>query len=770
MQVWQLKDNFCAVCSRLFVILTEQSRTNIKSLEEIKGAAAEDELFKFTLKLLLEEWKCRYWYWRQNLQELEAELQIEEFEDFLCLSEWLELTLAGLNASPFPTVEFLLKKQGKPAVYSELQDAFACTLLLNRLMLSFDVNVEKTQIFFSPIERALFQKLPQAFQELLKRNFDFEAQIQDKTNFSHSPSFKELLHYCAFDSKTEFSSIPLQLLEPCEDSDLGAPFGKRWARRLSAKSAAFDKLYFNPDSHGLFPASLCGASELNFDVQFPDDTDPELLHNNFFELSSLSSEFLDCCSFGMKVSQFLTQIPRTLHRKRLKNTEIFQHFSAKSPVNFRALLLAAGLSGHLSPLALPPVDIYEILNFNSAETTSSLFLGLASSAAVNDCVFERAFLVKLFSMHLSSALTEELEIPPLLQTAAALSLGFFCFKSADRGPSQLLVKEIFRPLSWLCNSKASDSPMLSYCAALSLGFIMMGSLKENSVHDKQFAEDIVLQLKTKMNGHPQYCVSALMAFSLVGFDCGKQESFSFIPWIRSLGDLLERPEPCLFWNIFTWRMTQWTTSLPDGLHDQGEDRVLLDFENVFDDVCQPEGDSVWSQSGHISLLAYCCQVLSANSLFLGLKFAGTPEKLPKELLKNLDRWMLKLLSFPILFSCDADYFLTRIQGKLLLAFQYMLLARCLIFNGRGDEDCWRYLRRLQAHPLLFKYGNAHLYYAALGFAFCGRGESKISTENELGVAGLLASFLPILPTSPGEPEFAILNFLSPFWVLSCRAK
>ena len=741
-------------------------------MEEVKCAAAEDELFKFTLKLLLEEWSCRYWCWRQNCQEIEAELAIEGFEDFVTLQDWLELTLAGLNASPFPTVELLLKKQGRPSIYYELQDAFACTLLLNRLALSLDWNTEKTFVNLSSMERALFFKLPQTFQALLKQNFSFNFEEEPKVSFSQSPSFKELLHYCSFDSKTEFSSIPLQLLEPCEDSDLGAPFAKRWARRLAAKPAAYDKLFFNPESHGLFPVSVSGPAELNFDVQFPEETEPELLHNNFFELSSLSPEFQEWTAFGLKVAQFLTQIPRTLHRKRLKNTEIFQHYSAKTPVNFRALLLATGLCGHLSPLALPPVDIYEILNFNSAETTASLLLGLAGSAAVNGCAFERSFLVKLFSMHLSSALTDELEIPPLLQMAAALALGFFCFRSADRGPAQLLVKEIFRPLPWLCNAKAQDSPMLSYCAALSLGFVLMGALKTSSAsaEDKQFAQDILLQLKSRMNQHPQYCVSSLMAISLIAFDCAEQEIFSFIPWIRNIGDLLERPEPCIFWNIFAWRMVGWSAALPAGLHDQGGDRVILDFEAVFDEVCQPESDSVWTQSGKLGLLAYCCQVLGANALFLGLKFAGAPEKLPANLLLNLDRWMQKLLCFPILFNCDPDYFLTRIQAKLLSAFQFMLLARCLIFSGRGDENCWRLLRRLQAHPLLFKYGNAHLYYSALGFAFCGRGTSSVSSESELGVAGLLASILPVLPNAPGEPEFAIQSFLSSFWVFACKSK
>lgn len=402
------------------------------------------------------------------------------------------------------------------------------------------------------------------------------------------------------------------------------------------------------------------------------------------------------------------------------------------------------------------------MNFNSAETTASLFFGLASSAVVGDCIFERGFLVKLFTMHLSASLIEELEIPPLLQMASSIALGLFCFRSADRGPAQLLLKEMFRPLPRLSNFNVSNCPMLSYSAALGLGFILMGALKGHSA-DRSFALDILSQLRTQMNVHPQYCVSALMSIALVSFNSGLQEIFSFIPWIRSLGDLLERAEQCIFWNIFAWRMCNWSSALPTGLHDQGGDRVILDFEVVMDTVCQPEIDSVWTHSGELHLLAYVCQVLSANAFYLGLRFAGAPEKVPKGLLSSLDLWMQKILSFPILFSCDPDYFLTRIQSRLLGAFQFMLLARCLIFSGRGDEDCWRYLRRLQGHPLLFKYGQAHLYYSAIGFAFAGSGEARVSTENDLSVAGLLASLLPIFPTTPGEPEFAIQSFLFPFW-------
>lgn len=771
MQVWHLEANFCRVAGKLYEILRDSHlERDFTELAEILKVAQNEELFSFALKLLLEEWKVRHWQWRQKVNEIEEQLQLPRFEELLSLEEWFKMSLAGLNCKPYPTVEYLLKKQGRPAIYQDLIDTFSCTILLNRLVEAFDVNTETSDIMLSPLERSLLAKMPPEIPKLTNGCFGVDSAISDP-EFATLPAFKDLVQYCAVESRTEFSNLPTQLLEPNEDSDLGAPFAKRWARRIAARPSALDKIYFHSSSHGSFPSQISGSGEVNFDVQLPAETEAELLHNNFFELSMLTAEFIDNSCFLVRLAQCLTQIPKTLLRHRLRNTEIFAHASTKNPVNFRAILLATGLRGHLDSASLPLVDIHEILNFNSAETSACLFLGLGASAAVNETVFERDFLLKLFSLHLPSAVMEDLEIPPLLQMSAALALGLFRFGSADRGPSHLLLKEVFRPLALNVNCKASDTPMLSYAAALALGFILMGHLKTQnglSLQSAQFAQDIMLELKCKASQNPQYQISALMACSLIAFDSGATDEVeSFIPWCRNIGDLLDRPDGVVFWNIFAWRMAHWSQQLPIGLHDQGKDRFLLDFEAIFDVVCQPASDSMWTFSGELGLFAYACQVLTANALFLSLRFAGAASECPKSLLNNLQLWMEKILSFPILFNTDPDFFLTRIQTYLLTAYQYMLLANCLMHAGSGNEDCWRRLRQLFAHPLLFKYGNAHLLYSSIGFLFA---KSPISTKTNFSVAGLLSSLLPILPTQPGEPEFAVNFLMQSFWVFAAEIK
>ena len=540
---------------------------------------------------------------------------------------------------------------------------------------------------------------------------------------------------------------------------------------------------------GRFPKPLPKSLEsitINFQVQLPESAGIDLLHQNVFDNSFLSQDFLDYSSFSVHFAKFLEEIPAILTHK-LKNTDIFEHAPLLNPsksgskaslASFRALLLATGIRGHLTCDILPPVDIHEILNFDSDVTSASLLLALSISTLKHPLKTDQSKLLsKLFTMHLPSFQTSlGLELPPILQLAATLSLGIFKFRTFDRGTSQLLLKEIFRTLPLNVNFKAiEDSPLLSMIPALTLGMCLMGSASSNDQNHRKFAQDIQNQLNSNLlsNGNKtQHQISVLIATSLIniGNENYDQSSLS-LPWSRSLPDLLDKPDGIVFWCQFTWLLSQWAGDANDDFSSstlQGFDKVKLNFEAIFDSVCNPMEDSVWTDSSELVLFNYACQCLTAKSVYLSLKLAGTLKSI-----KSLDFWIQKLSSYPILRNTDPDFFLVKIQTNLLTTLQYLILTKCLIFSGTGNSDCWALLRSFMSDPLIFKYGNGKLFYSSIGYLFLGKGRLRISTNengkiDHLAVVSLLCSIIPILPESPVDSEFSFVTLLDSLWPLSIK--
>lgn len=776
-QDWKVIEEFTLNANRLREIFFDLPKSKL-SLEELFIETEKDEIFAFIYHLLIEETKCRSFCDCDELPKLGR-------EDFCTIESWFKQILAGLISDPFPTVELLLKKQKKPSVYNEFDYIFAATKFLNSLAGIYDPNLEVIDAtsVVNIGQYEIYHNLPKEIKILIDSVFIVNVPKGEEAPFASGPSFRfELLNYIDFDTKTEFKKIPVELLELDEGSDYGAPFGKRWSRRLVAKSFSYDKINFDPLKIGAFPTPVPRSLEnanMNFQVQLPENVGIELLHQNVFDNSFLQPDFLDYSSFAFHYAKFLGEIPTFLTQK-LKNTDIFMHIPLLNPsktgskaslASFRALLLATGIRGHLTADLLPPVDIHEILNFDSESTSACLLLGLAISSLKTKTKNEQAkFLNKLFTMHLPSFQTcLGLEIPPILQLTATLSLGFFKFRSFDRGISQLLLKEIFRSLPMNVNFKPiEDSPLISLVSAFTLGMCLMGSASSKDLNHQKFAEDIQKQLQSNLleNGNKtQHRISVLIATALINI-ANSEFNPTILPWSRSLPDLLDKPEGVVFWYQLTWKLSQWNNLGLFDIKDQGFDKLKLNFELIFDSVCNPAEDSVWTDSAEMGIFIYACQCLMANSVYLALKFAG--EKVKNE---SLDFWIRKLKSFPILFNTDSDYFLTKIQMHLLTTYQYLLLCKCLIFAGTGDSDCWALLRELMAHPLMFKYGNGKLFYSSIGFLFLGKGRLTIRTSgkddkiNYLAVASLLCTLAPILPTSPVDPEFSFVPLLESLWPL-----
>lgn len=784
---WKIIEKFTGNVNRLREIFYDPSKKSTLKFEEISKEAETDELFAFVLHLLIEETRCRYD--GPVVLELESSLN----EQFCTIESWFKQVISGLVSEPFPTVEYLLKKQHKLSIYSEFDDIFAATKFLNSLASIYDPNAKI--IDASPIlnveQYEIYRKLPKAIRNLVDSVFHVHVPKDSEGDFSKGPSFRyEIMNYIDFDGRSDFKSIPIQLLENDEGTDVGSPFGKRWARRLIAKTSAYDKINFDALKIGRFPKPLPKSLEsttINFHVQLPESVGIDLLHQNAFDNSFLSQDFLDFSSFSVHFAKFLEEIPAILSHN-LKNTDIFEHAPLMNPsrtgskaslASFRALLLATGIRGHLTCDILPPVDIHEILNFDSEGTSASLLLALALSTLKNPLKTDQSRLLnKLFTMHLPSFQSSlGMEIPPILQLAATLSLGIFKFRSFDRGSSQLLLKEIFKSLPLNVNFKPiEDSPLLSIVPALTLGMCLMGSASSIDPNHRQFAQDIQNQLSSNLSScgnKTQHQISVLIASCLINIGNAHFPA-SNLPWSRSLPDLLDKPEPIVFWCQLNLLLAQWSSDSNDDFSNlQGLDKVKLNFEAIFESVCNPSEDSVWTDSSELALFSYACQCITAKSVYLSLKLSGTCKSID-----SLDFWITKLLSFPILRNSDPDFFLVKIQTNLLTTLQYLIMTKCLIFSGTGDSECWALLRSFMSDPLIFKFGNGKLFYSSIGFLFLGKGRLRISTQaqahesngeiDHLAVVSLLCSIFPMLPASPVDSEFSFLTLLDSIWPLSIK--
>lgn len=780
------------------------------TMDGLMEEAHQDQVILFAFKLLIEEFKCH----NNSTDDSTIVEQVitnrfptttntTNTTNLQSIEQWLRECLAGLCFKAYPTVEVLLKRQGLPSIYSELDSIFPATRLLNKLLsvsLFLDPNCspQNTIVSLSPAEVHQFHCLSPSLRNRIIncQAFTLSPQIHrlEQEAFADGPSFKHelLLNHLSFTESSEFKGqIPPELLEMGEDGqDASWPFAKRWARRIVAKSSALAKILFNPLSFGEFPTTTTAHCSLNFTLQLPESVGIEVQHLHSFDSSMLSQEFLDFAAFSVHLTQFLTtEIPSQLFptNTKVRNTDIFSHApiattskSSHSLASFRAFLLAAGIQGHLSMDTLSPVDIHEILNFDSAETSACLLIALALANRNNHPSCNSKFLVKLFSMHLANFQSaQSLDIPPILQLSAAFALGIFKFRSFDRGISLLLIKEIFRTSPMNVNFKPiEDTPLFAIIPGITLGMCLMAaSHAPNDQNNRQFAMDIEAQLNSTATTTVHQRISILIATALINFN-NPDFKASQLPWARSLPDLLDKEEATVFWCQLAWKLSQWSRidCIENNIQDQGLDKIKLDFNAIFDSVCRPAIDSIWTDSEELGLFIYACQCLMANSLALALKYAGKQHFPPKT---ELDVWINKLASFPILHNTDPDYFLSKIQLHLLTTYQFLLLCKCIIFSGSAEESCWARLRQLLSHPLLFKYGNGRLLYSSFGFLFSGKGRFSAQTttidqvENVdlFAIFSLFCTLLPIFPVSPVDSELEFLPLLmDSLWPFAMKCK
>jgi hypothetical protein len=136
------------------------------------------------------------------------------------------------------------------------------------------------------------------------------------------------------------------------------------------------------------------------------------------------------------------------------------------------LLLALGMTGALNGMSSS--DIYEYLAQTHSCTTVGLLLGLAAGRrGSGDPGVHKAVCLHLPAVLPSSY--QDVDVPPVVQASALVSLGLLYQASGHRAMAEFLLREIGRaPIPWPVSERGDEREAYSACAGLALGLVTLG--------------------------------------------------------------------------------------------------------------------------------------------------------------------------------------------------------------------------------------------------------------------------------------------------------
>lgn len=151
---------------------------------------------------------------------------------------------------------------------------------------------------------------------------------------------------------------------------------------------------------------------------------------------------------------------------------IYQKHTAELTNGHAGLLLALGLQGHLRALSL--TKVYEYLSVSHELTGIALLLGMAASKqGTQDTAISRLLSVHVTALH--PPLSQELDVPFRLQTAALLALGMLYRGTCHRRITEVLLTEIGRkPVEEKQQARPFERESHSLTAGLALGLVVLG--------------------------------------------------------------------------------------------------------------------------------------------------------------------------------------------------------------------------------------------------------------------------------------------------------
>ncbi|CAL4136333.1 unnamed protein product [Meganyctiphanes norvegica] len=453
--------------------------------------------------------------------------------------------------------------------------------------------------------------------------------------------------------------------------------------------------------------------------------------------------------------------------------------STESPTEHAGFLMALGLNGHLSNLAI--VNMHDYLARGHEMTCVGLLLGI-STAKRGTMDLQTT---KLLSVHLECLLpptSTELDVPHTVQVAAIMGVGLVYQDTAHRHMAEVLLQEIGRPPGPEMEN-SNDRESYSLAAGLALGLVMFGRGGEAvGFTDLNIAGELYHYIE---GGHkkplfgvhkdkyksPSYQIKegervnidvtspgATLALGMIYF---RSHNKAIAEWMVAPNTpyLLDQVRPdFLVLRTIALGLIMWDDVMPNSKWVESHvPSTVLQHVHRGGNQSTPGIDYESMHQAYYNILAGACMVL-------GLKFAGSANSEAFQVLWKYTR----------MFTNFTKRSVAELAGKSTIetCLNIILLSLSMVMAGTGDLEVLRIIRYLRSRVgpanSSVGYGSHLAIHMALGFLFLGGGRFSLSTSN-MAIAALLIACFPKFPTHSNDNRYH-LQALRHLYVLAAEPR
>ncbi|KAK1572161.1 hypothetical protein Q3G72_028403 [Acer saccharum] len=493
-------------------------------------------------------------------------------------------------------------------------------------------------------------------------------------------------------------------------------------------------------------------------------------------------EFHNAVAAGLKLSPLQGKISRTW----------IEYNKPEEPsVDHAGLILALGLHGHLRALNIS--DIYKYYDQEHESTTVGLMIGLAASyrGAMQPSI-SKSLYVHIPARHPRSV---ELDVQPIFQSAALMSVGLLYEGSAHPQTMQILLSEIGRRSG---GDNVLEREGHAVSAGFALGLVALGQgddalgftdtmvgrlfhyIGGKEVHNER---SHFLSLSTDEHGRSAgqmmdgtmvnvdvTAPGAIIALSLMFLKTESEAIASRLSIPSTHFDLQYVRPDFIMLRVIARNLIMWSRVHPseEWIQSQIPEIVKSSVKGLRDDTIDiDEMDAETFVQAYVNIVTGAC-------ISLGLRFAGTKNANVQELLYEYAIFFLNEIkpvsaisgkAFPKGLSRYVD------RCTLEICLHLIVLSLSVVMAGSGHLQTFRLLRFLRSRNSQDGHANYGIQMAvslAIGFLFLGGGMRTFSTSNS-SIAALLISLYPRLPTGPNDNRCHLQAFRH-MYVLAAEAR
>lgn len=490
------------------------------------------------------------------------------------------------------------------------------------------------------------------------------------------------------------------------------------------------------------------------------------------------------------------------------------------------VLLALGLQGHLHVLSKN--DICDYLSQGHEHTTVAMLLGMAASkVGAAD-----ARLSKTLCLYLPTLLPQrhqDIDISPLVQTAALAGLGLLHVGSGHRLMTEFLLAELSRrPTSDRCDTRESSA----LTAAWALGLVLLGKGAERGA-DQGLGGLVDLHIEDRLVQHftggrkppesylfPTVSASAgdaagrasrvleggdintditgpgaLVALALIYLGSNNADiakRMALPQTVFALDSL--RPDMLLYrataiclvmWNSVTpsasWIEAQVPAAIRRALFKdeygrKGASKSATSAsgsrENSAPEPCDDSARFGGNQNGvglrpKVALAAYLC-VISGYGFGMGLVFAGSGDSRAKKAIHAQLHTLQALRDNKSVAGLAMGLVDKSMRPLIDMCVCCLSVSLATVMAGTGDVDCLRTFRELRKRVDEVAYGTHLALSQAVGMLFLGGGTCSVRRD-PLSIACLLISLCPRYPARSVDNQYH-LQPLRHLYVLAVESR